>query len=138
MSVLERARARNTQSRNHPCSAQVDFTAHLDGSDTANDADEVKKTPTVTDVHVLGDKIAVVGTYRGDVKGKSGYHHPFIALFQESPTLTPVPAPPAPAPGGGKKKKKKKKKKKTGGKKGKKKASKGKKKASKKKGGKKI
>ena len=138
MSVLERARARNTQSRNHPCPAQVDFTAHLDGSDTANDADEVKKTPTVTDVHVLGEKIAVVGTYRGDVKGKSGYHHPFIALFQESPTLTPVPAPPAPAPGGGKKKKKKKKKKKTGGKKGKKKASKGKKKASKKKGGKKI
>ena len=123
---------------------QVDFTAHLDGSDTANDADEVKKTPTVTDVHVLGDKIAVVGTYRGDVKGKSGYHHPFIALFQESPTLTPAPAPPAPAPGGGKKKqnkKKKKKKKKKGGKKGKKgkkKASKGKKKASKKKGGKKM
>ena len=42
---------------------------------------KIKGAPTITGIHVLGDKVAVVGAYRGEIADEDGYHYPFVALF---------------------------------------------------------
>ena len=80
---------------------EIDFTAELDAQDPGrvredyDDMDDdafyewaentwkIKGTPTITGIHVLGDKVAVVGAYRGQLADEEGYHYPFVALFEK-------------------------------------------------------
>ena len=77
---------------------EIDFTDELDAEDPGSvredyDMDDeafyewaentwkIKGAPTITGIHVLGDKVAVVGAYRGEIADEDGYHYPFVALF---------------------------------------------------------
>ena len=80
---------------------EIDFTDELDAEDPGSvredydDMDDdafyewaentwkIKGTPTITGIHVLGDKVAVVGAYRGQLADEEGYHYPFVALFEK-------------------------------------------------------
>jgi len=88
---------------------EIDFTDELDAQDPGSvredyDMDDeafyewaentwwIKGTPTITGIHVLGDKVAVVGAYRGEIADEDGYHYPFVALFGKGRS-EPAPAP---------------------------------------------
>jgi len=60
-----------------------------------------KDTPVIEGIHVLGDKVAVVGAFKADLYDEDGSHLPFVALFAPTPSDAATPLPtilPTPPP----------------------------------------
>jgi len=45
-----------------------------------------KDTPVIEGIHVLGDKVAVVGAFKADLYDEDGSHSLFVALFEPTPS----------------------------------------------------
>jgi len=52
-----------------------------------------KDTPVIEGIHVLGDKVAVVGAFKADLYDEDGSHRPFVALFAPTPSDAATPLP---------------------------------------------
>jgi len=79
---------------------EIDFTDELDAKNpytSRSDYDDdnfddwkvnqwnQKLTPVIEGIHVLGDKVAVVGAFIAHLYDEGGSHRPFVALFEPAP-----------------------------------------------------